>query len=715
MAVSQNFPGVYIKVTDQSFAPQTTSRFSAGLVGVAEKGPFDQAISVRSLQEYIANFGRAVDGSYLAQAAAVMLGQSDGLTVVRVGRRYEETASSNASGSSGTSSIRTPNANLFSENDYIRITQIGKASTVNAKVLSVDTNTNTITLVSSGTSAVTLADTYTTASIDKSYVANAANEAESFLESYVYGSVLTNSSQTISVVGNRNAYEATLVNAPANLADILAIVNIGDLVKIEQSGKSSTREILVKDITPASGSLPAKIYFETSSVAETGYQPLPLQDNYTATGSASYIKKVTTGVGGAYVRTRSLHVLASSTGTWANTGTSSGLSLRVSPSVKADSKIIKVYLNGGLVETIDGVNFNSSSSDYIVNRINGKSAYINVSTLGTEPCANTLSGWNAGPLKINLATFSNGYNGEAASTDDYIGSVDPSDDSFTGLKIFEDTENIDVSVICVPGKSDTSIAQEGVRIARKINAVYLLDVPAGLNAREAVDWHNAEGLYQGSGKIDDYSCACYWNWFTITDPFTGNDIKVPPTVGALRSLAYTFDTYKPWNAAAGDTRGVISEATAVEFIRVSSDTLDSMYGNGNSVNPILRSRSKFVLFGERTMQRTESKMTALHNVILVNYIVKNLAILGRKYVFDPNDNILLSQIRESFTQFLDGVRNERGIEAYELIIDSSNNTSATRNAREVIVDLAVVPTDTMERMFINATVRESGAVLNTAQ
>ena len=37
----QNFPGVYSRVIDQSFLPTVTSRFTCGLIGVAEKGPFD--------------------------------------------------------------------------------------------------------------------------------------------------------------------------------------------------------------------------------------------------------------------------------------------------------------------------------------------------------------------------------------------------------------------------------------------------------------------------------------------------------------------------------------------------------------------------------------------------------------------------------------------------------------------------------------------------
>ena len=61
---------------------------------------------------------------------------------------------------------------------------------------------------------------------------------------------------------------------------------------------------------------------------------------------------------------------------------------------------------------------------------------------------------------------------------------------------------------------------------------------------------------------------------------------------------------------------------------------------------------------------------------------------------------------------MDGVQNERGVEQYKLVVDSSNNNASTRNLREVIVDLAIVPTSTAERIFLNLTVNRSGAQLN---
>jgi hypothetical protein len=102
----------------------------------------------------------------------------------------------------------------------------------------------------------------------------------------------------------------------------------------------------------------------------------------------------------------------------------------------------------------------------------------------------------------------------------------------------------------------------------------------------------------------------------------------------------------------------------------------------------------------------------LHVAILVNYIIANIGVIARQFVFDPNDTVLLAQLNQAITQFMDGIQNERGVEQYKLVVDGSNNNAETRALREVIIDLGIVPTSTADRIFLNLTVNRSGAQLN---
>jgi len=81
-------------------------------------------------------------------------------------------------------------------------------------------------------------------------------------------------------------------------------------------------------------------------------------------------------------------------------------------------------------------------------------------------------------------------------------------------------------------------------------------------------------------------------------------------------------------------------------------------------------------------------------------------------VFEPNDATLLGQINLEMTGFLESLVALRGIESYNLVCNTSNNTAVTRNLKQVIVDLYLIPVDAVDQIYINATVESSGANLN---
>jgi hypothetical protein len=684
------FPQVVTRVVDVSQIPQQFSRFRAGLVGIAQKGKFDEVVAIPSIFEFVRQFGQPLDGSYVGDAVSMISRSSDGCKVARVGVQYADTSSNNASGNAGDYAIRTVNANLYAPGDYLRVYQAGKHTTTNAKIETIVGNL--INLVNVGGEAIALADSYTSATIGKAGAVNAANEAEAFLTAPVYGSAI---SALGTIVGDKNAYQFTVSGTEI-------AVQPGDVLKIVQANRVTTTEVRVK-----STRADKTVFLEPINLTEIGYQTLPLQDSYTA--GVAY--KVTDQVGAT-----SLQLEASSPGTWANTqGSATGITTQVGPGSAAGSKKLLVFDGNVLVETIDSLSIDPASDNYYTKRINGKSNFINViNVFGTEHPGNTYAPWNTADYpRSNIAEYSGGFNGENVTDADYVGTIDPAQDTPTGLKLFEDADanDSDVDFLCVPDSTSPAVYQEIARIAAKINAIGVGNVPDNINARDAIDWHNGTGLYSGNGRIDNYRFAIFWNWFEIADTFTAERKYVPPAIGYLRCAARTFDQAKPWFAAAGDIRGVIPEALNLRYRRVSMDVKNAMYGDGNSVNAILPVGNSIEIYGDRTMQRNESKLTAIHNVVLVNYILKGFSSIARRYTFDPIDQVLFEELKLDYTNFMEAVKSERGVEGYSLTVDYSNNTPETRNRRQVIVDLSIIPIDVAEVFIITAEVNRSGAVL----
>jgi hypothetical protein len=805
MSISQQtFPGVYVTVKDDSFLTNVTSRFRVGILGVANKGPFDTIVQVRSLKEFRRNFGPSLPGFYLANTAAMVTDFTDGLFVVRVGHQYKRVTTTGSGGGSGADAYKvlTPQAKLFNVGDYIRVSQGGKITTTNAKVASYigpnQQDSTGLNLVSVGIEAVALADTYTAAVIDSNPVTRAASNAEAFLYAYEYetnltglGTVIgTKSTKTFRLSGNVLPRSITSITRAGSVATVVTssphdlitgnVITIsgsnfaeynakfvvtstidsvtftiaiassaavsptgtktfvtlaaGDTIRITQTGRVTTSELRVKEVL-ADGT----VNLEPASIAESGYQALSLQDSYTL-GSIAKIKLDSAGVP---ITHKCLHLIAATAGTWANSdGSQTGLIVRVAPGSKPGTKKLFVYEDSGLVETIDNLSTDPLSDDYYVTRINDNSSSIAIPTndagvaqgiinvpVGVVDAAtfqhpaNTVEPWNSAFSEINIAAFGTngwgmGFNGTTPTVTDVIGTVNSVTDEGTGLKLFEDTETVRVDVICSPGITDLAVHQEIARICRVINSLGVADIPDSdvvTNARQAVDWHNGQGLFSSRSRIDSAYLALYFNWVKIVDQFTGDEIFVPPTLGVLKAMARTFDRDKPWFASAGEVRGVIEDALAVRFPKISAETKAAMYGAGNSVNPIILTRGRILIFGDRTMQVAESKLSAVHSVILTNFVVVGMANIARRFVFEPNDTELLIELRLAFSALLDSIKAERGIEDYSLVMDSTNNTAETRNRREVVVDVSFIPVDAVERIFINATVRESGAVLNNVQ
>ena len=744
------FPGVYTTVVDQSFVPVATSPFLPGLIGATTKGPFNTPTVVTSLKDFVSKFGNPLttaydaegnpvgNGFFLADAVATAAPFSNSITIVRVGNQYNALPVANGSGTVGSYTLKTSVAQSAQLNPvsptevYIRVQETGKASTIDALVISA--GGGTVALDPTGSA---LQDSYDgAATISYSNFADAANNAESVLNAYTYGTSSTSKfdaqlTQFGTITGTKNQFQFTVQSAGTQ-------IGVGAVYKIRETDKASTEEIRVAQVVGNT------VYLETTNLTRVGYQALPLQDNYDT--GALYKATGTTPF---------LYLNATEAGQWANGANSTlGLFIQVSPGSAANTKKFSIYWNSSLVEVFDNLSDNPLLADnatanpyYYTNAINSFSQFIAVVEVNNPGsgqllhAANTAAPWdsacygqnlsaspmsmpegavNAGIITIPPNTtvntggqFTDGANGENPQDSDFVGTIDPADDTNTGLQAFTN-DDVTVNIIAAP-MNDISITveQELARVAGLANALAIADVPAGLTARQAVDWHNGKGIYQGRGRINNYRLAVYWNWLTILDNFTGLEKLAPPTIGALRALGFTFTADFPWYAAAGMTRGLLPDVVDIQYGKISPDVKQAMYGNGNSVNPILRQNRQIMVWGDRTMQVAESKLVEIHAVNLVNNVVVGLGNIGRRFVFEPNDSQLLTLINLSFGQFLDGIKNQRGLEAYKLVVDSTNNTPTTRNKHQVIVDLAIIPTDVAETIFINVTVNASGAQLNT--
>lgn len=602
-----------------------------------------------------------------------------------------------------------------SAGQYVQLSQPGLPTSTGLKIVSVDDATGRIHFVrapipnetqvagSVSASAVSIGSPYQSATVKVSAYADAASSAEAILQGSVWGTAAGH----LTASGEINGYELQLTAAGVTLAEALAGANISagtTVIKISESGKKTTYEALVKSLDRT-----GKITLQSTTRVDTGFQPVALADNY---NSAQI--QVRTGF------TPAVHIQAATPGTWANTDTSSatGLTVQVLPGTLAGSKRLKVSENGNLINDFDNLLEDSSSPYYWATVINNdSSSSIKIVNLPVMQPANTMIPWSRSAAVVNNPSFTGGENGATVSTDDIIG-TSTGDDNVTGLQALTYPHDLPTfHVISVPGCTDLMVARELATIAENYNRIAIFDVPRGYNLREATAWHNSQlvsGDSTSFSRIDSKYLAFFWNWTLISSQFTGDQMYVPPTVLVAARMARNFDQYNPYWAHAGMTRGILPEALGVEFPKVSTAALEASYGNGNCINSIITVQGSVVIWGNRTASRSETKLSATNNVLLVNECLNQMSTIARGYVFEPNDDTLLTQLKTDFDNALTAIKNNRGMEDYSLTIDSSNNTAETRNNRLVNVAFSVIPTDAAERIYINCTVNSSGTVLTSA-
>lgn len=280
----------------------------------------------------------------------------------------------------------------------------------------------------------------------------------------------------------------------------------------------------------------------------------------------------------------------------------------------------------------------------------------------------------------------------------------------TGLYAFQNPETIDISLLATPGFSTGAVIGTALQICEsRGDVLYLVDPPFGLRPQQVVDWHNGMLLSDLNAAINSSYGALYWGWIRIFDQFSADEIWVPPSGHISAVFSRTAREAEMWFAPAGLRRGRLLTALDVEYTPAQGER-DLLYGSGNAVNPIVKfPQDGITVWGQRTLQRTQSALDRVNVRMLLIYIKKNLTQLLRNFIFEPNDRILWRQVAATVEPFLADIQARRGLQGFRVVIDETNNTPERIDRNELWVSVFLKPTRTVEFVVLNLVVLRTGA------
>jgi hypothetical protein len=286
-----------------------------------------------------------------------------------------------------------------------------------------------------------------------------------------------------------------------------------------------------------------------------------------------------------------------------------------------------------------------------------------------------------------------------------------------------DEESRFFNLMATPGYPELIGEMVTLNYDRRLSAFVVGDTPARLtpDATSLNEWATnvrlaVEDNDRGAVSFDEY-LGMYYPWGFTSDN-AGNNVVVPPSHMALRTLILNDQVAFPWFAPAGTRRGGVTNATSSgyinsegEFVPVALNTgqRDVLYSN--SINPItFLSGSGLVVFGQKTRARNASALDRINVARLVVYMRVQLERLVKPYLFEPNDKITRDQVKAAADAFLLELVSLRGLYDFLSVCDESNNTPARIDRNELYLDIAIEPVKAIEFIYIPLRIKNTGEI-----
>ena len=269
------------------------------------------------------------------------------------------------------------------------------------------------------------------------------------------------------------------------------------------------------------------------------------------------------------------------------------------------------------------------------------------------------------------------------------------------------------NLIACPGYSELIGEMVTLNYDRALTAFVVGDTPARLtpDSTSLVAWGNnlrsaVEDNDLGAPSFDEY-LGLFYPWGFTSDN-VGNNIVVPPSHMMLRTIALSDSVSYPWFAPAGTRRGGISNATSVGYVTSEGEFKVTALNTGQrdtlydvKINPItFFTGVGLVNYGQKTRAKNASALDRINVARLVVYMRRQLDIIAKPYVFEPNDKITRDEIKNSVESFMLELVGQRALYDYIVVCDDSNNTPSRIDKNELYVDVAIVPVKAVEFIYI---------------
>lgn len=272
-------------------------------------------------------------------------------------------------------------------------------------------------------------------------------------------------------------------------------------------------------------------------------------------------------------------------------------------------------------------------------------------------------------------------------------------------------EVVDINVLATPGvdfSNNITIVRYALDIVEdRTDAVYVMDAPRLTSGAVKGTAEEVVSRLEATG-IDSNYAATYWPWIQIEDPNSGKYTYQAPTMMAVQTYALTDNVAAPWFAPAGLNRGLAGPQVVRADIRLNNNQRDTLYQG--RVNPIATFvQQGVVIWGQKTLQVRQSALDRINIRRLLLQVRRLVSAASLTLLFEQNDQTLRDQFLAKVEPILLQIQNQRGLTAFKVVMDDSNNTPDTIDRNTLVGKIQLQPTRTAEFIDLTFQVLPTGA------
>lgn len=344
------------------------------------------------------------------------------------------------------------------------------------------------------------------------------------------------------------------------------------------------------------------------------------------------------------------------------------------------------------------------SSNYYVNVINDRSRYIYV--LNHAQAANGQAETTTWGLPASGQTFAETNKSYSVSLTGGLDGWSTSANTIQGYDKFANAEDVDVSLVMTGAHSQTvcEYALENVAESRRDCVAFISpemdDVVnnAGFEAADCIDYRNNFN----SSSYGFMDC----NWKLQLDKYN-NVYRWLPLNGDIAGLCVRTDYERdPWYSPAGFNRGHIKNVYKLAWNPDKADR-DDLYKVG--INPVVSFPGEgVILYGDKTMLVKPSAFDRINVRRLFIVLEKAITRAARYSLFEFNDEFTRAQFVALIEPFLRDVQGRRGIYAFKVVCDETNNTPERIDRNEFWGDIYIKPARSINFIHLNFIAVRSG-------